>query len=357
MRPAAVRGVRGRDVRVQEMTDHERLRGMKGSANPAGIAGLASLITVPGLPVPEGGVVEMVPGRRNVPLRLARWSPLPGLTPRGTVFLVLGRADFIEKYLAVVADLRARGFAVVVHDPRGQGRSGRQAGPGVGHVGSFHDYVADLDAVIKVARRPTDGLPLPRPFVLLGHSAGATVALMASYRLHKDVDRIVAVSPMLGLTGIGLPGWLVGLAAGAAQMAGLGRRPARSRPQPPDLPFEDNPLTSDPDRFALIAALHEADPGLAAGPPTFGWVKAASDAMRILHKRDLIARLTTPALLVACGNDSIVSTPAIERYGRQLPAGGAVLIPGARHELLMERDVYRRPFWAAFDAFIPGEQE
>lgn len=330
---------------------------MTGSANPAGLAGLASLVTVPGLAVPEGGVVEMVPGRRNVPLRLARWSPPAGIAARGTVFLVLGRADFIEKYLDVVADLRARGFAVVVHDPRGQGRSGRLAAPGVGHVGSFHDYVADLDAVIKVARRPTDGLPLPRPFVLLGHSVGATVALMASYRLQKDVDRIVAVAPLLGFSGLGLPGWFVALAAGAARMAGLGRRPARERPQPPELPFEDNPLTSDPARYARIGELLRADPALVSGPPSFGWVKAAAEAIRILHKPELIARLTTPSLLVACGNDRIVSTPAIERFGRQLPAGGAVFIAGARHELLMERDAYRRQFWAAFDAFVPGEQE
>jgi lysophospholipase len=31
-----------------------------------------------------------------------------------------------------------------------------------------------------------------------------------------------------------------------------------------------------------------------------------------------------------------------------------VLIPGARHELMMERDVYAGQFWAAFDAFVPG---
>jgi lysophospholipase len=31
-----------------------------------------------------------------------------------------------------------------------------------------------------------------------------------------------------------------------------------------------------------------------------------------------------------------------------------LLIPGAQHELLMEQDVYRQQFWAAFDAFVPG---
>ena len=31
-----------------------------------------------------------------------------------------------------------------------------------------------------------------------------------------------------------------------------------------------------------------------------------------------------------------------------------IVIPGARHEILMERDAIREQFWAAFDAFIPG---
>jgi len=31
-----------------------------------------------------------------------------------------------------------------------------------------------------------------------------------------------------------------------------------------------------------------------------------------------------------------------------------VLIPGARHEVLQERNGLRDQFWAAFDAYIPG---
>jgi lysophospholipase len=33
------------------------------------------------------------------------------------------------------------------------------------------------------------------------------------------------------------------------------------------------------------------------------------------------------------------------------------VIPGARHEILMERDAIREQFWAAFDAFIPGSPD
>ena len=32
-----------------------------------------------------------------------------------------------------------------------------------------------------------------------------------------------------------------------------------------------------------------------------------------------------------------------------------IRVPGAKHELLSERDIFRQQFFAAFDAFIPGE--
>jgi lysophospholipase len=51
--------------------------------------------------------------------------------------------------------------------------------------------------------------------------------------------------------------------------------------------------------------------------------------------------------------DTIVSPRAIEALALELRAGSQVMIPGARHEILMERDAFREQFWAAFDTFVP----
>ena len=59
-------------------------------------------------------------------------------------------------------------------------------------------------------------------------------------------------------------------------------------------------------------------------------------------------------LLVAAGHDEVVSTAAIEAFGMQLLAGRHLILPGAKHEILQEQDLYRAQFWAAFDAFVPG---
>ena len=66
-------------------------------------------------------------------------------------------------------------------------------------------------------------------------------------------------------------------------------------------------------------------------------------------------RIRTPILSFTCGREEIVSNNAIERFVGNLNNASLIAVQGAKHELLMERDVLREQFWRAFDAFIPGE--
>ena len=78
----------------------------------------------PANPVPDDVVTGAIKTSDGVNLRFARWAPPPGR--KGTVVLMQGRAEFIEKYFETVRDLRARGFAVATFDWRGQGLSDRR---------------------------------------------------------------------------------------------------------------------------------------------------------------------------------------------------------------------------------------
>jgi lysophospholipase len=59
-------------------------------------------------------------------------------------------------------------------------------------------------------------------------------------------------------------------------------------------------------------------------------------------------------VVIAPTRDTIVPYIAQERLSRYFRAGQLVPINGARHEVLQERDVYRKAALAAFHAFIPG---
>ena len=58
--------------------------------------------------------------------------------------------------------------------------------------------------------------------------------------------------------------------------------------------------------------------------------------------------------MLSASDDKVVSSKAVEQVAEIARTLSRISIPGARHEILMERDEIRAQFWAAFDAFIPG---
>src|SRR6476620_6498126 len=130
------------------------------------------LVSIPANPVPDGVVVGAIKTSDGVNLRFARWAPPPGR--KGTVVVMPGRAEFIEKYFETVRELRARGFAVVVLDWRGQGLSERQlSDPRKGHVRDFSDYELDMEMLMNEIVLPD----CPPPHFAIAHSMGAAVML------------------------------------------------------------------------------------------------------------------------------------------------------------------------------------
>ena len=156
------------------------------------------LVSIPANPVPENFVTGMLKTPDGVSLRYARWQPPAGR--RGTVCILQGRTEWIEKYFETVRDLRARGFAVATLDWRGQGLSDRALSDRrKGYVRDFSEYDSDLETFMREIVLPD----CPPPIFAIGHSTGATVLIRAAYRGHRWFDRMVLIAPLIALEGIG----------------------------------------------------------------------------------------------------------------------------------------------------------
>jgi lysophospholipase len=308
------------------------------------------LFSIPANPVPDNVVTGTLKTRDGVALRFARWAPPPGR--KGTVCLFQGRAEFIEKYFETVRDLRARGFAVATLDWRGQGMSQRALGnPRRGYVRNFDQYLIDLDTFMNEVVLPD----CPPPVFALAHSMGATVLLRAAYAGSRWFDRTVLLAPMIALPGM-RRSRATRLAVRAMRLMGLGSMyvPGGEHTVVTQRPFVGNLLTSDPVRYARNVAILEAAPQLEVAWPTVAWTDAAFRAMREISEPGYPGKIRQPILILAAGADRIVSTPAIDEFSVRLRAGSHLIVPGSRHELLMEQDRIRAQVFAAFDAFVPG---
>jgi len=269
----------------------------------------------------------------------------PDIEPRGTIIISPGRTEFVEKYLEIIEDLLARRFAVLVIDHRGQGLSTRMLDePLKSYVRRFQDYADDLGFIIDKL-----GSHLPKPHIILAHSMGGCIALQSVISGTTKPSAVICSAPMLGLYDLQTPilRWtLTGLS-----MLGMSKNNIPFQGQQRGLPvaFKHNKLTSDIDRFTRWEAYFMNVPALRLAGPTLGWIKAALDSMRFVNRN--AAQVKTPTLIIAAGGDPIVD-PSSNRDFAEKSGADFKVIPGALHELFLEKDVYRDQFFDAVDSFL-----
>jgi len=302
----------------------------------------------PGNPVPPNHFAGHFKTFDGLKLRYAVFRSSEPL-PKGTVVLLHGRNESIEKYFETINDLNAMGLWVATFDWRGQGNSPRLLkNARRGHIRRFSDFERDLNTFLETIVLPDAKLP----FFILGHSMGALVAMKAAPRLANRIERMVLCAPFIGATGYGIPNGLLKVVAKAAKLFGFGW--VQFAKDQVERPFPGNKLTSDPVRFERNQTIVKTHPGLALGPPTARWISAMIDGIETVTTMDHLRKIEIPSLIIAPTNDEIVPYSCFEDLSRKFRAGKLITIPGSKHEILHERDIFRAQALGAIEAFIPG---
>ena len=305
----------------------------------------AHLVDTPDDPIPPGAEPVWFAGAGGAKLRAALFTP-PGRV-RGSVVLSGGRTEPIEKYFETIRDLMDRGFVVLAHDWRGQGLSLRELPDRLkGHAKGYKAFLEDYRRLLNIFEPR-----LPRPWVAIGHSMGGCLTLLALANGERRFAGAVLSAPMLGLQ-FGKFSPVVAQALMRLNLA-LGRsgRYVLGQPgQPFDDAFDTNVLTHDPRRFARYRAQVRANPDLALGAPTWGWLDFAFRATGFLASPARLRTVTIPVEILSAADDRLVDNAAQAAAARNLPQGRLITVPGAYHEILMETDDMRNFFLRVFDA-------
>lgn len=306
---------------------------------------------------PPGGHCDYYRARTGRRIRYCLW-PSPRVQARGTVVLMPGRAEFVEKHFETIADLLKLGFCVLAFDWRNQGLSGRPLGDvHRHHVKDFNllaDDLADLTAQNFFKK-------CPRPVIALAHSMGG-FAFLKYLERHRQGARIfsgaVLSSPMLGLKFSPFPYYLArflvqrGMDKGKAEQFAFLQKPYGPHNQSEAV---RDRLTSDAARFRDEAWQVKRKPALAVGGVTYGWVDAALKGLKQLFSSDLPERLDMPILFVLAGRDQVVDNKKTQAFIKRVRAANVVTLTDARHEILKERDEIRGTFLKLFDSFASAK--
>jgi lysophospholipase len=284
-------------------------------------------------------------------LRYGIWYS-PKEKQKGSILLLNGRTEFMEKYSETIDDLNHKGFNVYSFDWRGQGLSSRMLENR--HKGFIYDYDVYLNDlvlfVVKIVKPES-----VHPLIIIAHSMGGHIALRFMHD-HPDVaDMAVLTSPMIDIFESSLSRGFVKFITRIAMKTGFNHSYTIGSGDYTDETFKGNDLTSDPLRFEDAKKAIEKNPDLALGGATYGWLSATLKSIDILTQPGFASKITTPILMVIAGNDKIVSIKAQKKICTVLPNCKLKEIPGARHEIFKETDSVRSIFWREFNRFTHAE--
>lgn len=229
----------------------------------------------------------------------------------GVIVFVHGFDAHCGLYRALGATLAAQGYAVVLYDGRGHGRStGRR-----GHVARFEQYGADLAAVVAHTREA-----YPGPLTVMGHSQGGLVVLDAVSRQAVTADRMILAAPWLGLA-MPVPWYKKALSPAFARLW-------------PTLTMGNGLRAADISRNPALEGIRAHDP-LIHHVATARWFEEVLRTQ--LRIRAAPPTLRIPTLVLVAGQDRIVSSDATLTFTQT--AGPAVAVrryEAAYHDLFIE---------------------
>jgi lysophospholipase len=290
----------------------------------------------------------------NLTLRYGYWQR-HSTASRGTVLLLQGRGEFMEKYDETIGELCRRGMDVVSFDWRGQGLSDRCFTGSNNGLTSYYDHcIDDLNGVIKHVIAPLN----PGPLYVLAHSMGGHIVLRYLYRYALPVAGCVLTAPMIDIATRPVPGIVARWVCRLQVKCGRGSVPVGGARKYDSyrIGFKGNRLTSDRKRFERTQRLVAGNPRLATDYVSYGWLADTFNSIDVLKRAGFAGSLSVPLLVFMAQKDRVVSNAAIHAFVQHVTKADLIGIDGSRHEILQEEDARRALFWRVLDRFIdhPG---
>ncbi len=266
---------------------------------------------------------------------------------RGTVLLQQGHNEFIEKYFETIQEFLDRNFNVICFDWRGQGMSDRMLlDENKQYIQNFNIHESDLNFIYTEIIQKY----LPGPLIGIGHSMGGCILLNSLLENNIKYKAMILSAPMLGFRGEKILIWFVKLTNMFLKNSSyfIFSKPNMGL----ETEFKDNELTSDPDRYFRTLKLVRKRPTIRLWGVTNAWVNAAMNAIKKIRKKINKCDIEDYILVLNSLDDKVVSPVEINKICKKLKNSRVIEFKQAKHEIFMEKDVYRKIMWREIDNYF-----
>jgi lysophospholipase len=266
----------------------------------------------------------------------------------GALVVLPGKSETYLKYAEFFYDLQELPLSLYSMDHRGMGFSERMLPDRLKmHVEHFHYYIQDvrtfLDNVVKTGAN--------KHLFVLGHSTGSLIAALYLESHPEEFQAGVLCSPLFELNVGHLPGLAQRSLARLLDRPGRHEQYSLGQKNIKRLPFEKNTISHSYARWSLWE--QEIIPNTEAiqfGGVTNRWIR---ESLAAGHRavRDA-EQIKVPVLILQAEQDSFTKAGAQDRFCRRTPLCRKVLMRGAKHEILIEREDIRAAAIAHIKTFL-----
>ena len=297
------------------------------------------------LPFYRNGRFGEFPGVGGVKIRYVTFQKKNG---SGALVVLPGKSETYLKYAEFFYDLQELPLSLYSMDHRGMGFSERMLPDRLKmHVEHFDDYLQDLrtflDTVVKAGEHE-------RLFVL-GHSTGSLIAALYLENHPEEFRAAVLCSPLFELNTGPAPGFALRALARLLDRPGRHEEYSLGQKNIERLPFEKNTISHSYPRWSLWE--QEIIPNTEAiqfGGVTNRWIRESLTAgHRAVRGAE---QIKVPLLLLQAEQDGLTKAGAQDRFCRRAPLCRKILMRGARHEILIEREDIRAAAIAHIKSFL-----
>jgi lysophospholipase len=278
-----------------------------------------------------------------------RWAFIsPKKSSKGTILLMHGRTEDIEKYREVIYDLHLSNYNVLTLDWVGQGGSDHisKKSPEYGHISDFNIYKRDVKKLLELAE--VEAFVGSKPLFLLAHSMGANVASLFLSSYPGVVKKAALVSPMLDLITDPFPEKVAFYLLKVIEAIGMGENKALMNGE--FSPNEKNIVTGSQVRRNITFPERAKNKKNLVGPPTNSYGRAAIEATWTM--REDAEKIAIPVMMFQAGVDNIVETDGQDYVCHRMQDCTKIFYEKGKHELMFELDYIRDDLFKRMDEFF-----